>query len=378
MKKRIILINQATGPLFIDMCNAYLKKYSEVILITGKIMPTYAELDSKITIVIKKKLNSLKSYTRIYTWMVFFFQSLIYILLNKKTDKILFVSNPPILPFVGYFLSRIKKFEYDVLVYDIYPDALLNFGYLSEKSFIYKMWNKLNKRTYKHANRIFTISEFMKNIISRTSSKREIEVVYPWVDISFIKPKNKNENWFVKAHNLIDKKVVLYSGNMGVTHDLITVLETAKILKEKQDNIYHFLFIGDGVQLKKLIKFKEDNLLENVSFLSFQKANVLPFSFTSADYGIVSLGTGAEGLSVPSKMFYLLAAGCSIISISDNGSEIERLVNENKLGTTIEPGKINDLVNFLRTTSDAELNQAKINSRKLSYSFTFKNAEKFL
>ena len=360
------------------MCNAYLKKYSEVILITGKIMPTYAELDSKITIVIKKKLNSLKSYTRIYTWMVFFFQSLIYILLNKKTDKILFVSNPPILPFAGYFLSRIKKFEYDVLVYDIYPDALLNFGYLSEKSFIYKMWNKLNKRTYKHANRIFTISEFMKNIISRTSSKREIEVVYPWVDISFIKPKNKNENWFVKAHNLIDKKVVLYSGNMGVTHDLITVLETAKILKEKQDNIYHFLFIGDGVQLKKLIKFKEDNLLENVSFLSFQKANVLPFSFTSADYGIVSLGTGAEGLSVPSKMFYLLAAGCSIISISDNGSEIERLVNENKLGTTIEPGKINDLVNFLRTTSDAELNQAKINSRKLSYSFTFKNAEKFL
>ena len=323
MSKRIILINQATGPLFIDMANEKEKKYSDVTLVTGKVMPTYAKLDSKINVVFKKKYNNLKNYFRVYTWLVFFFQSLFYIMFRRKIDKVLFVSNPPVLPFVGLFLSSIKKFEYDVLVYDIYPDALLNFGYITEKSIIYRFWEKMNKKTYKSANRIFTISEFMKKVISRTATEKEIEVVYPWVDTSFIVPKNKSDNWFVEKHNLLDKKVVLYSGNMGITHDLMVVLQAAKVLLEKKDERFQFLFIGDGVQLKDLMKFKEDNLLENLSFLPYQDADVLPFSFTSADFGIVSLGTGAEGLSVPSKMFYLLAAGCSVISISDKGSEIE-------------------------------------------------------
>ena len=378
MSKRIILINQATGPLFIDMANEYVKKYSDVTLVTGKVMPTYAKLDSKINVVFKKKYNNLKNYFRVYTWLVFFFQSLFYIMFRRKIDKVLFVSNPPVLPFVGLFLSSIKKFEYDVLVYDIYPDALLNFGYITEKSIIYRFWEKMNKKTYKSANRIFTISEFMKKVISRTATEKEIEVVYPWVDTSFIVPKNKSDNWFVEKHNLLDKKVVLYSGNMGITHDLMVVLQAAKVLLEKKDERFQFLFIGDGVQLKDLMKFKEDNLLENLSFLPYQDADVLPFSFTSADFGIVSLGTGAEGLSVPSKMFYLLAAGCSVISISDKGSEIEYLVNKNDLGISIEPGKVNDLVNFLTSTNEAELNKAKTNSRNLSYSFTLNNAKKFL
>jgi glycosyltransferase involved in cell wall biosynthesis len=378
MNKRIILINQATGPLFIDMANEYVKKYIDVTLITGKVMPTYAELDPKINVVFKKKYNNLKNSSRVYTWLVFFFQSLFYILFRRKIDKVLFVSNPPMLPFIGVFLSSIKKFKYDVLVYDIYPDALLNFGYVTEKSIIYRFWERMNEKTYKYANRIFTISEFMKKVISRRAKEKEIEVVYPWVDTSFIVPKNKSENWFIEKHNLLDKKVVLYSGNMGITHDLMVVLQAAKVLLEKKDERFQFLFIGDGVQLKDLMSFKKDNLLENVSFLPYQDADVLPFSFTSADFGIVSLGTGAEGLSVPSKMFYLLAAGCSVISISDKGSEIEYLVNKNDLGISIEPGKVNDLVNFLVSTNEAELIKAKTNSRNLSYSFTLKNAKKFL
>jgi len=378
MKKSIILLNQATGPLFIDMANAYLKKYNKVTIITGAVMATYAELDPKITVVFKKKFNGIKSYSRIYTWFVFFFQCMFYISFRKKFDRYLFVSNPPILPFIGYILTRIRKIEYDVLVYDIYPDTLLNFGYLTQNSLIFKVWDKFNQYTYRCANRVFTISEFMKRVISKTAYEKNIEVIYPWVDTAFIKPIAKNSNWFVNKHNLLDKKVILFSGNMGVTHDLMIVLDAARVLSEKEDYRYHFLFIGDGVQRKTLYKYSKDKQLKNVSFLPLQEANVLPFSFTSADYGIVSLGSGAEGLSVPSKLFYLLAAGCSIISISDKGSEIEYLVNNHNLGISIEPNRANDLVNFLELTTESNLNNFKINARKLSNSFSVKNAELFL
>ena len=44
MPKNIILVNQVTGPMFIDIANEYVKKYSKVTLLTGAIEPTYSKL----------------------------------------------------------------------------------------------------------------------------------------------------------------------------------------------------------------------------------------------------------------------------------------------------------------------------------------------
>ena len=249
IKKKIVLINQSTGPLFIDICNAYSRKYSEVILITGNILPTYAELDEKVNVVRKKKYNALRIHRRLYTWFVFFLQSMYYLIFSSGIDRILFVSNPPFLPFLGYFFSRIKKFEYDVLIYDIYPDAFLSLGYCTEKAVVYRIWEFLNRKTYQHANRVFTISEVMKNIISKSSVQTQVEVVYPWVDNSFIMPQNKSGNWFIKRHNLMDRKVVLYSGNMANNSSFTGIEDAAKFYNSQYEIInkavfYSCLLIG--------------------------------------------------------------------------------------------------------------------------------------
>ena len=83
----------------------------------------------------------------------------------------------------------------------------------------------------------------MKENLEKKVKSKEIKVVYPWTDTSFIKPICKNENWFLAQNKLIDKRVVLYSGNMGITHDLITVLKVAKKLPQLNHlNIISFLF----------------------------------------------------------------------------------------------------------------------------------------
>ena len=61
MNKKIVLINQVTGPLFIDIANQYIKEYMEVVLITGPIEQTYAALNDKIKIVYKQKYNRKKT-----------------------------------------------------------------------------------------------------------------------------------------------------------------------------------------------------------------------------------------------------------------------------------------------------------------------------
>lgn len=378
MNKKAVLINQVTGPLFIDIANQYIKEYEEVVLITGSIEETYSKLNSKIKVIYRQKYIRKKSYTRIYTWLFFYLQCYAYLIFNElKVHKVLLVSNPPVLFFLGSFLLKRKKIEFDVLIYDVYPDTLSNFGYLKTNSFLYKLWDNLNNKSYKNANRIITISNVMKRLISRNVNINRIEVIYPWVDTSFIKPLTKSNNWFVKKYNLLEKRVILYSGNMGATHDLMTPLKAAKKLIKTHPE-FHFLYVGDGVKKKELMSYKLNNNLTNVTFLPFQNSEDLPYSFTSSDFGIVSLGTGAEGLSVPSKTFYFLAAGSAIIAITEKGSEIDVLVKNNNCGISIEPNDIDALIKFLIETSSNEIINFKKNSRFLSKNFTPLNSKKFL
>lgn len=379
MSKKITLLNQVTGPLFIDIANEYAKVYDEVILVTGVLEPTYAMLNDKVKIVYKIAYKRNKSYLRILTWLLFFIQTYFYFLFKKQQEgeEALIVTNPPILPFLGSKFFSKRKIKFKVLVYDVYPDALSNFGYVKNTSFIYRYWDKMNKKAYKNADEVITISSVMKKVVSRNVESSRINIIYPWVDTSFIKPIKKEDNWFVKKHNLSKKKIVLYSGNMGATHDLMTPLKVAKEFDETRED-FHFLFIGDGVQKKGLMKYVAQNKLRNVTFLPYQDSEVLPYSFASADFGIVSLGAGAEGLSVPSKTFYLLAAGAVIIAISEKGSEIEKIVSNNDCGISIEPEDIEKMSKFLKTISEKTLGIKKENSRSLSEKFTVRNAQMFV
>lgn len=379
MSKKITLLNQVTGPLFIDIANEYSKTYDEVILVTGIIEPTYAKLSNKVKVVKKITYRRNKSYYRISTWLLFFIQTYFYFLFKKQQEgeEVLIVTNPPILPFLGSNFFPERKIKFKVLIYDVYPDALYNFGYIKKNSFLYKYWDKMSKKSYENADEIITISSVMKKVVSRNVESNKINVIYPWADNSFIKPINKENNWFIKKHNLYKKKIVLYSGNMGATHDLMTPLKVAKQFYNTNKD-FHFLFIGDGVQKKQLVKYAAENKLRNVTFLPYQDSEILPYSFASADFGIVSLAEGAEGLSVPSKTFYFLAAGAVIIAISEKGSEIEKIVSNYECGIAINPGDVVKMSNFLNRTSKKILENKKEKSRDLSKKFTIKNAQKFV
>ena len=249
MNKRITLINQVTGPMFVDMANEFLKKYDEVVLITGSVETTYSKLDERIKLIFRIKYQRKNPIMRILTWLIFFTQSIFYLIFNKNHGKLFLATNPPILPFLISFFSKKTISNSTILIYDIYPDTLSNFGYLNEKSLLFRIWNYLNNRSYDLASEIITISDSMKENLEKKVKSKEIKVVYPWTDTSFIKPICKNENWFLAQNKLIDKRVVLYSGNMGITHDLITVLKVAKEITSILPQ-YHFLFIGDGPQKK--------------------------------------------------------------------------------------------------------------------------------
>ena len=158
--------------------------------------------------------------------------------LPAKPPPLLFIfSNPPIMPLLGYLLKRIRKQPYVLLVLDIYPNVLVQMGKLAATGMVARIWRRANRLGFDYADAIFTLTPGMaRNIHAMISPAKRagtfVQVVPPWVDTDFIKPLPKPQNWFAAQYGQSDKFTLLYSGNMGVTHDLETVLKGAKVFAE--------------------------------------------------------------------------------------------------------------------------------------------------
>jgi glycosyltransferase involved in cell wall biosynthesis len=172
--------------------------------------------------------------------------------------------------------------------------------------------------------------------------------------------------------------VVLYAGNMGHTHDLESVVMAAAILKGHSG--IQFIFIGNGGKRNKIENISRQHDLKNVLFLPFQDSVNFPLAMSAADIGIVTLGAGAEGLSVPSKTYVNMAAGVCLLAIGAGTSELSSLVKHYDMGVVVEPdhpGQVADQILYLYEHQH-ELERMKRNARQASFDFTQENAKRYV
>jgi glycosyltransferase involved in cell wall biosynthesis len=346
----------STGQLLTELAIDLVNQGFDVNVYTGQ--PNYGSTDTvekeeiykgiKIKRISQTRFDKNTKFGKIINSITFFISAFFNVLFKSNTP-LLIVSNPPFLPLIGYLLKKIRSQKYTFLVHDIYPDIAVKLSYLKEESFIVKLWDWINKKIYNSADQIIVLGREMKNIIeSKISNKNgNLEVISNWTDGDQIKPISKNNNYFVKENNLVDKFVILYSGNHGLFHDLETIIKAAKELKEIDDIL--FLFIGEGGKKQKLIKMVDKFNLKNVKFLPYQKKEELPYSLTSGDISLVSLEEGVEGLAVPCKLYSALAVGKPIINIMSKKAEPALVVGEYNCGYTVEPGNVNQLVKYIET-----------------------------
>ncbi|MDH3648116.1 MAG: glycosyltransferase family 4 protein [Saprospiraceae bacterium] len=354
----ITIVNQVCGPMCIDIANAFQKSGFRTVLITGEVQPASIMLHEDIIIYRGIKYKRNKPLTRILTWCYFTLQVVFLVLFRQQKGRLLLVTNPPLIPFFGYFFKKLFQRSYDVIVYDIYPNVLVNGGYLSTRSIIFRIWAHLNVKALRAADRVFTLSERMRDTLTTKDESSKIEVVPCWVDTNGIKPIiPKEDNWFASKYAQTGKFTVLYSGNMGESHDLKSILKAA--LDLKGDSKIHFLLIGEGTKKRRVEKYVEAHHLENVTILPFQDASVLPYSLACGDIGIVTTSPGMGHLLVPSKTFYYLAGGNYVLSISDPNSELEELFKESEVGKNITHAEKWQLSSYIKDLCDRSCNEQK-------------------
>ena len=260
----------------IDIVNAYAAQYDQVALIAGSIKYSERSLADKVTVdkIIAYDRNS--AIRRVFTWLYGTMQILFKLLFKYRRYEVVYVTNPPMSYLLAYFIHR----PYSIIVYDIYPEALKNIG-ITEHHPIYRLWAKWNKRLFAKAQKVITLSEGMGKVLELYVNRSQIKVIYNWSASEKLHPIGKETNPFVKQHGLENKFIVLYSGNIGYTHNVECLVDIAKCLKD--DPSILFLIIGEGKKKEMIQDMVSKAQLTSFRFLTWQNKDVLPYSLSAAD-----------------------------------------------------------------------------------------------
>jgi len=367
---KIIFPCQMAGPLFRELAGDISKKWPPGLLYTG--YPDTIKKGSQIGslyIEAGPKYQRKSKLTRLLSGLHFMFSTLLRCWRLPRSSLLFLMSTPLCLGIIGYLFKHLRGQHYVVLVYDIYPDTLVRCGVLKKSGLVTQLWRRMNRLAWENADIVFTIGDKMaENLerrfdVTKTVAGKVISI-HNWANTEWIKPVAKIDNEFAIEHGQVEKLTVMYSGNLGNTHDIETILAAAKELRE-QDSI-HFMIIGEGAKGKIVEQSKLKDNLENLTILPIQPESLLPLSLPTADISVIALAKGSEGFSVPSKTHYYMAAGSALLGICDQSSEIAQMINKYDCGFSVRPSDVDSVVsNMLGLLNDkATLQYYKANSRR--------------
>ena len=255
----------------------------------------------------------------------------------RRPDVILALSTPPMIAFGAALVAKARGIPLVTWVQDVYPEVAVAFGLFGNSHPACLALRVLNRATHHVARRSVVLSEGMADRVSLQGQQRQrLRVITNWSDGQAIVPVSADANSFRAEHDLQNRFVVLYSGNLGVGHDMATNVDAARQLESSHPRVL-LLFIGEGGRRREAERRAEG--LSNVRFLPYQPPERLALSLSAGDVHVASLREGLDGLLVPSKLYGILAAGRPLFYVGPDSCEVTRVLREHDLGWTGRPGQ---------------------------------------
>jgi glycosyltransferase involved in cell wall biosynthesis len=219
---------------------------------------------------------------------------------------------------------------------------------------ILRLLEAVELRLYADAAAVVAVTDaFRKNLISRGVPAAKVHVVTNGVNCDW--PDGPDPSRARAALGLDSKFLVVYVGTHGMAHNLGTLLDAADILR--QDAGVRFVTVGDGADLSRLRRLKEERGLRNVSLIGQVPHDTARLYLRASDVAVVLLRKAEVFKTVvPSKVFEAMAAQKAVILGVDG--EARRIVEEAQAGLCVEPEDAGQLAEAIqRLKGDEGLRQ---------------------
>lgn len=265
----------------------------------------------------------------------FFLSAAARVLAGTRHDVVVAMSTPPLVASLGGAARALRGTRFVYWLQDVYPELAVEFGVLSPGSLAARGFDAVSRWTLRRADAVVVLGEAMaQRVRGKGVSSKRVHVIPNWADGAAIRPVGHDTNDFRREHGLDGKRVVLYSGNMGRGHDMGTILDAARRLRDVSDVV--FLFVGEGAKRREVEAAARE--LANVKVLPYQPRERLAESLSAGDVHVVSQDRCTEGLIEPSKLYGVLAAGRGVLYVGPPGSEVARTISAEGVGEVVANG----------------------------------------
>ena len=280
--------------------------------------------------------NKNKLFRRLISFLAFSFLAVIVSLFKKGPfDNVVAISPPLTLANVGKVAALRHRCKLILNLQDIFPDIAVALGKIKSHSSI-RLLKKYEKFTYSGSDAITVLSKDLEENVNKKidtiKSCPQLEVIPNFLISSSIKPQSRLTN-YREEHQLGEKLIVMYSGNLGNSQSFQLITDAAKKHDEKDDIVY--VINGNGAMSDQLKQ--QANQLKNLLVVDYQPIERLSEVLATADIHLIPLRAGLGDMSVPSKIYSIFASGRPVIASVDSGTEIDKIVTESKGGIAVPP-----------------------------------------
>lgn len=279
---------------------------------------------------------------------------------RARPDAVLAMSPPLTLGAAGWMAARSRGVPFVFNIQDVFPDVAVEVGALTNATVIsLAAW--LERITYQGADAVTVLSEDLRaNVVAKLAGRRggdpsKVRVIPNFVDTERIRPAPRH-NAYRREHDLGDRTVVMYAGNVGMSQSLELLVAAAAASVDDPSVV--FVVNGGGSALADVRRLAHG--LPNLRFVGLQPRERLPEVLAAADLHVVPLRRGLARSSVPSKLYSILAAGRPIVASVDPGTEVARTVEAAGAGVAVGPDDPEAFTKAVRRLVDDPAERARM------------------
>jgi len=256
----------------------------------------------------------------------------------EKQDLVVSMTSPPWVGSLGAWYQARHHVPMLLWLQDIYPEVAERLGALANPA-LRGALHGLSGLIYRASARIVVLAEGMaKTLQARRIAPEKLRIIPNWANTEDIPAAPVRKNRFRADQGWGDDRILMYAGNVGLAHDIDTMMELLALLQEETPNL-RFVLVGDSPRHARVMETARRLNIRRATWLPPQPRAALGDLLGAADAHLVAQKPEVEGLLLSSKFYGAVAAGRPVVVVGPASSELGRHVLDADLGTVVESGK---------------------------------------
>lgn len=308
---------------------------------------THLDIEGVKVILIDIKLSNNHSFTlRVLSFLLYALVSVYYAL--TLSFDVCIASSGPITVGLSGLAAKLRRKVFVFEIRDIWPDGAVQLGVLNNPLLIgLARW--FERLCYRYADVVAACSPGQADHVRNLIPTKEVITIPNASDndlMARIAP-----DLLMMPEELQGKKLVVYTGTLGLMDDCFQIVEGARVLQERGRNDIAVLFIGDGNERSDLEALSERYALSNLHFTGLMPKEEVVWWLRQAKAAFYTvkdvpvLHTGS-----PNKMFDAFAAGVPLIQVSQGW--IRTMLEQERCGITVPLNNPEAMADAVETLCD--------------------------